>query len=470
MASASPRHLAPFSSSLPSFLTGEALKTIYFLNAETIFMLIRRDKRIDRDGATIDPLLYALRTFWRITFYIYSIGFAYWLIKNLLIGNYVGQIKYFLPASLFLLLLALGVFLLAFRSNDEWFSNFNLSFVGIVLPLTICEAGIRVADRLDPIFRPVYLEDRLLYKGKDQQSFSPYRPGSIGSTHGYAVRINAWGFRGAEWTATKPANTFRILVLGDSLTFGQGVEESAVYTSMVEKALLSRFPGQKVEVINTGVQGYSAVDEMNLLNKIGDLLKPDLVLVGFYENDLRDGPQLTEKDRNRWAIPFPDNIKETITSHSKLLMWLSMKFDQALLTAGIRSDDSVDLTEQAYNVNSEEWKQFVSAYRQMYQWTRTHHIPPPLVGLFLVTPYFDPQRNDFIRMTPDIAVQVRHVKQVQQALGDMGILTVDYLPLFQRHNKQNMMVSKWDGHPNALAHRLYAEGFVDSIISLQLVH
>ena len=435
-----------------------------------MFVLIRRDKRIDRDGATINSFLYALRTFWRIIFYIYSLGFAYWLIKNLLSGNYVGQIQYFLPASLFLLLLALSVFLFAFRSNDEWFSNFNLSIVVIVLLLTICEAGIRIADRLDPIFRPVSLEDRLVYRGNDQPAFGPYRPGSIGLTHGHPVRINAWGFRGAEWTATKPANTFRILVLGDSLTFGQGVEESEVYTTMMEKALVTRFPRQKVEVINTGVQGYSAVDEMNTLNKIGDLLKPDLVLMGFYENDVKHDPQVKEENRNRWAIPFPDNAKETLMSHSKLLMWLSMKYDQTLLIAGIRSDNYVASLELDYNVNSEAWKQCVFAYRQIYEWTKTHHIPPPLVGLFLTTPYFDPSRNDFIRMTPKIDMEVRHVKQVQQVLEDMHILTVDYLPLFQRHNNQNMMVSKWDGHPNAVAHRLYAEGLVDSIISLKLIH
>jgi len=432
------------------------------------FLPVEGNKRIDRDGTAMNPLLYGFRAFWRIAFYIYSFGFGLWLIRNLLIGNYFGQIEYFLPVSLFLFLLAIGVFLFAFRSNNEWFINLNLSLVVIVLLIIITETGIRIRDHYDPIFRPVYLEDRFIIPKGSGNTYGPFPLGSTGMTHGHEVRINSLGFRGAEYPIQKPANTFRILVLGDSITFGQGIEEGEIYTSLLEKALVARHPEQKVDVINTGVMGYSAVDEMNTLSKVGDLLNPDLILIGFYENDAKHGPQVKEEDRNRWAIPFPENSKEALLSHSKLLMWVSLKYDQALLKAGIRSDHEASI-ELAYNLNSEDWNQFVSAYRQIYEWTRMRHISPPLVGLLLATPYFDPQLNDFINMTPKVGAQVRHVKQVEQFLNNMGIPTVDYLPLFQRHNKQNMMVSKWETHPNALAHQLYAEGFLNSMTSLNLI-
>jgi lysophospholipase L1-like esterase len=255
--------------------------------------------------------------------------------------------------------------------------------------------------------------------------------------------------------------------LGDSLTFGQGVEENEIYTSVLKRELVAKF-GPAIEVINTGVLGYSAVDEMNLLNQIGDLLKPDLILIGFYENDVKHGAQVKKEERERWAIPFPESAKEALISRSKLLRWVTMKYDQVLLMTGIRSDHEASI-ERAYDKNSEDWKQFVSAYQRIYEWTQTHHIPPPLVGLLLSSPYFDPTQDDFIDMTPKVQAQVRHVKQVQSFLNNLGIPTVDYVPLFQRFNKQSMTVSKWEGHPNALAHRLYAEGFFDAILSLNVI-
>jgi hypothetical protein len=58
----------------------------------------------------------------------------------------------------------------------------------------------------------------------------------------------------------------------------------------------------------------------------------------------------------------------------------------------------------------------------------------------------------------------RQIRQVEATLNSMGIPTVDYLPLFQRHNKQNLSVSKWEPHPGPLAHRLYADGFLSAIV------
>jgi hypothetical protein len=106
----------------------------------------------------------------------------------------------------------------------------------------------------------------------------------------------------------------------------------------------------------------------------------------------------------------------------------------------------------------------------MLQWTKANQMPPPLVGLFLSTQYSKAELNNFIDMTPAIRMQDRYAKQVGATLSQIGIPTVDYLPLFRNYNKQNMAVSKWEGHPNALAHRLYAEGFLDAITSRNLVH
>src|SRR5512138_2711609 len=98
---------------------------------------------------------------------------------------------------------------------------------------------------------------------------------------------------------------------------------------------------------------------MNLLYRIGDLLSPDLVLVGFYDNDVKHQLPVRE-ERNRWEFPFPEHAKEVLVSHSKLVRSISMGYDQALLKLGVRSDDTEAVIEHGYDVNSEDRKQFVS--------------------------------------------------------------------------------------------------------------
>jgi lysophospholipase L1-like esterase len=407
-----------------------------------------------------------IRKFWQGGFFFLTLGFAIWLARNLFMGNYFNQLTHFVPVTVSLFVCLGIVYLFAFRLQDAAFINLNLS-LGVLGGLVLAsEIGIRIWDQYDPIFRPAHLEDDLPY---GRNTYSPYRVGGNGFTHGHAVRINAWGFRGAEWPATKPANAFRILVLGDSFTFGQGIGEDELYTTLLEKELRAKFPGKSIEVLNLGVMGYSAVDEMKLLEKIGPLLHPDLVLIEFTGNDVREGDQVPEHERNRWAFPVPEGVKTVLISHSKVVSWLTNKYDQLVMNAGLRPNVFTSL-EAAYAPSSGEWKRFVAAYQRMLEWTRAQGIPPPLVGLFLMTPYSDPRLNDFIDMTPAIRIQDRFARQVEAALTGMGIPTVDYLPLFQRYNKQNLMVSKWEGHPGALPHQLYAEGFLAAISRLGLIH
>jgi lysophospholipase L1-like esterase len=420
----------------------------------------------------MNSLVRASRAFWISSFCLFSAGFGYWLIRNLLTPSYVGKGAYLTRIAMSFFLLWIGWGFVAFRSTNARLVECTLSLGATLLVIAVSEASIRVWDWYDPIFRPANLEDRVIIRSgpgqSPHQAYGPYPPGANVVTHGHEGRINSLGFRGPEYPIEKAKNTFRILALGDSFTFGQGVEESDVYTSVLESELSARYPEKKIEVVNTGVMGYSAIDEMNLLYRLGDFLDPDLVLVGFYDNDVKHSLTVTP-ERHRWALPVPEQTVDVLLRHSKLLRWFSMRYDEALLKLAIRSDEIEAEIDRAYDVNSEDWKQFVLAYRLMNQWTKTHDIPPLVVGLLLATPYQNLELNDFIRAPARVETEVRHVRQVQRVLDDMGIITVDLVPAFQLHNRENMMVSKWEGHPNAVAHRIYAEGFLRTIESRKLI-
>jgi len=116
-----------------------------------------------------------------------------------------------------------------------------------------------------------------------------HRPSRIGTfsrpefSHG--VSINSMGFRDREREparqgfAAAGSKTFRIAVLGDSFTWGHGVEDEEVFTRLLEGLL----PG--VEVWNLGVSAYSTDQELLLLRRMAPVIRPDLVLVMISRND-----------------------------------------------------------------------------------------------------------------------------------------------------------------------------------------
>ena len=77
-----------------------------------------------------------------------------------------------------------------------------------------------------------------------------------------------------------------MLVLGDSYTIGYEVHQEEAYPSILESYLRRR--GFDVEVLNAGMSGSSTAEELVFLEQEGVRYRPDVVVVGFYKNDLED--------------------------------------------------------------------------------------------------------------------------------------------------------------------------------------
>ena len=73
----------------------------------------------------------------------------------------------------------------------------------------------------------------------------------------YDIRVNDAGFRGGPVQRAKPAGTFRLLTLGDSVTFGYGVPEEAALPGKVASLLAVDVAPRNIEWINAGVPGFS---------------------------------------------------------------------------------------------------------------------------------------------------------------------------------------------------------------------
>ncbi len=114
--------------------------------------------------------------------------------------------------------------------------------------------------------------------------------------------VNELGYRGEARPRAKPDESTRILLVGDSSTFGQGVPDDATIAMLLEDELASAPRDAPVEVLNFGVEGLN-VEDVAQRYRFASRWEHDVVLYLLNQNDL-DGSSC---DANTWA---PDLFRE----------------------------------------------------------------------------------------------------------------------------------------------------------------
>ena len=108
---------------------------------------------------------------------------------------------------------------------------------------------------------------------------------------GYAssfVNINSLGLRTPEVAIPKPAGTVRILLLGDSFTFGLRVRDDETFGRRLEEGLRGKYGTAPVEVVSAGVLSYCPLLEYLQYRHHLHALEPDLVVLNFDMSDVQD--------------------------------------------------------------------------------------------------------------------------------------------------------------------------------------
>jgi hypothetical protein len=132
---------------------------------------------------------------------------------------------------------------------------------------------------------PPLVRDAIRHHRLVPNSFSEFRQRDFA----YVQRVNNLGMRGRDVVVEKPANTVRVLMLGDSFTMGKGVEDHETFSVLVEQILrqaTAACRGPEVEVLNGGVDSYAPI--LSHLQLKSDLrsLDPDVVVVNLDNSDL----------------------------------------------------------------------------------------------------------------------------------------------------------------------------------------
>ncbi len=140
-----------------------------------------------------------------------------------------------------------------------------------------------------------------------------------------AAYINNEGFRKNNNTSKqKSNNTYRIIAVGDSFTFGHGLNESEAYPDLLERNIQNQYKIKTIEVLNAGVPGYGPDQEYSLIiNKLIEY-NPDLIIWNLTSYDYYDMtfavPSIFSID-NKGKLITLDARKNWLYIQDKLLIY-----------------------------------------------------------------------------------------------------------------------------------------------------
>jgi hypothetical protein len=134
---------------------------------------------------------------------------------------------------------------------------------------------------------------------------------------GVFYRTNSDGIRGVDVPPKQPGER-RILLLGDSFVWGDGLIESDTISQQLQRRLDVARPGYRV--INAGIPGYDTQDELRQLRRLAPVYEPDTVVLFFFTNDvvastgnIADGGM---------SVSWKQNLKETLRMNSKFFAFI----------------------------------------------------------------------------------------------------------------------------------------------------
>lgn len=258
-----------------------------------------------------------------------------------------------------------------------------------------------------------------------------HRPNSSMELMDVMVEINSDGLRDKEYSVAKD-NTNRIIFLGDSLTFGWGVEEEETFATLIEQELNSTTP---TEVINFGTGNYNTEQEVNLFIQKGLKYNPDKVVLFYFIND---------------AEPTPEKSGLWFLGYSQFISFYWSRIN-SLLNNVLPSKSFQEYYESLYDENQQGWINARKAIIQLKEICQAQGIEFQVV---LLPELHDVNNEIFANVYNNLAL----------FLEENNIDHLNLAKLFKDHpNQIDLWVSYDDAHPNDIAHRKIAESSVEFI-------
>ena len=336
----------------------------------------------------------------------------------------------------------------------------------VLLSFGVCEIAARIMFPRPP---DDTRQPQIVYQ-YDPEIGYVLAPSQQGWSNDGFMTVNSLGFRGHEVALPKPAGSFRVVVIGDSVAAGLGVANEQTFSAQLEHMLHERMPLRRFDVVNLAVSGYNTRQEVQLLARHVERLQPDLVLVGFYVNDIEgslDDGMTTEGGTRITAVkPRPGEILHMDVSggawwnrwlrrsrvaylFGRVLIrwtkrgeWATSRF--ALEQVMLQGKDSAEI--------ERGWKNVEKAFESL----------KALAGSdFRVGVISLPCKEQVTGQYSGAAYE-RRLRDIAQRLG---FLFIDPLPALTARSKSAELYVPYDrNHENAAGHQVIAGAILDSLV------
>ena len=310
-------------------------------------------------------------------------------------------------------------------------------------------------------------------------------------------QINSLGMRDREYSFTKPAGTYRILLLGDSFAEGYGVAEASTYQANLEEQL-NKKNHRNLEILNAGVQSYSPRLEYLFLTTQGMALQPDMIILSLDLTDFSDQQRyqiltkikptaVTTTISDQWErspilakpipsvtwIPFiPTSIKWWLHQHSRLydlaiftvkkLLYPDIFKGQIDFTPQDPFTDSfVILRPKNEQQHAKLWEPMKRDIRLIKAIGDKYQLPVIVMmhphGHQISANEWSEGRKSWDFM-PQKIYGVQPQAELQSFLESENIPYVDLLPAFKAtERRQKKLFFSLDGHLTAVGHQVIAD-------------
>ncbi|MBU1122342.1 MAG: SGNH/GDSL hydrolase family protein [Candidatus Omnitrophica bacterium] len=242
------------------------------------------------------------------------------------------------------------------------------------------------------------------------------------------IAINSAGFRDREYLIPKPKNTYRIIVLGSSITLGWGVSEGETYASLVENRLNGKTGITTVEIINTAVGNYNTIREIETFFDKCLVFEPDMVIISFFIND----PEILQIKKSNCLL-----------RNSQLAVLLWSRYHQIIRRIGLK-DDYVEHYEKLYSDDYKGWGQCQQAMSKLSVYCKKNNIE---VLLTLLPEIHDLQDYPF-----------GHIHRfIKEKAVEFNFSFLDFYDVLKDVEAGRIWAMPGDPHPNKEGHLMITE-------------
>lgn len=264
------------------------------------------------------------------------------------------------------------------------------------------------------------------------------------------LTYNSTGFRDREHAKEKPPGVRRVVVLGDSVTEGSGVEAHEIFSSRLQQGL-----GPRYEVINLGMSGLNTPQEAHILEVEGLGYDPDLVIMNFVLNDCDFYSEFHAANRFRQDkdtkigiigdVSIDPRIKRLLKS-SAFIYFVKSRVEHliGMITGKGESNYYINLWNQDY------------CYQRMTEgFDRLKDLHAK--GSFKVHVIIWPLLVDYKPYTfAPIHERIKHEAEAR------GFKVLDLVDTFAPLSYRKLQVTAEDSvHPNGVGHRAAAEAYLE---------